>query len=187
MNSTKKEEPKKYFFGNVKEIIESIKSNPNIKIFVEANEYWDGVYQLEEDKESDSIEHFDIYDCNDELAVSVKNGEVTVGEDYEGYNLKKKAYEDRYYIWAKALIDKEELLKSLNEFLEEDNYDEASDLPEYFEYLGLPQTPDDAISYFVNTKDEDGIGRDIGIYDICWSSEVYVRQAEVELYSLDNW
>ena len=70
MNSTKKEEPKKYFFGNVKEIIESIKSNPNIKIFVEANEYWDGVYQLEEDKESDSIEHFDIYDCNDELAVS---------------------------------------------------------------------------------------------------------------------
>ena len=175
----------KYFFGNVNEIINIIKSNPNVKIIIEANEYWDGVYQLKEDKESDSIEHFSITDYNEELAVSVKNGEVTVGENYEGYNLKKKAYINTYYTWAKALIDNEDLLDNLNDFLEDENYDENSDLQEFFQFMEVSQTPDDAVSCFACTNFEGGIGREIGVDDICWTAEVYVRQADVELYSLD--
>ncbi|MDA9597086.1 hypothetical protein N9R95_01685, partial [Flavobacteriaceae bacterium] len=121
---------------------------------------------------------------NEEPAVTVKNGKVSVEEDYEGYNLKKKPREDRYYIWSKAIIDNVELLENLNEFLQEDGNDD-SDLNEFFDYLGLPQTPYDVINHFKHTNYDEGIGREIGVDDICWTAEVYVRQADVELYS-DN-
>ena len=175
-----------YYFKNVKEIIDLIKSKPDVEIFVGANEYWDGVYQLSEDKKSDSIEHFEIINVWGDYVTSNKNeaGENIVVVHDENYDLKKQPYRNRYYIWARALINNQDLLKKLNEFLEDDNYDQNSELYEFFEFMELPQTPDEAISYFEHKNYKEGTGREIGDDDISWAAEVYVREAEIELYSL---
>ena len=70
-------------FSNVGEIIKFIESEKDIKIKLEAYEYWSGVIQLKNENQSEGVDHFDIYDLNGESAVSVKNGGVTIGEDYE--------------------------------------------------------------------------------------------------------
>ena len=66
-------------FSNVGEIIKFIESEKDIKIKLEAYEYWSGVIQLKNENQSEGVDHFDINDLNGESAVSVKNGKVTIG------------------------------------------------------------------------------------------------------------
>lgn len=51
-------------FSNVGEIIKFIESEKDIKIKLEAYEYWSGVIQLKNENQSEGVDHFDIYDLN---------------------------------------------------------------------------------------------------------------------------
>ena len=140
------EDGNRHEFKNVKEIIDLIKSNPNLKIIIEVSTMWQGSYKIDE------------------------------GKTQQGF----------YHLWANATVKNDNLLNELNEFLEDDDFDQNNDVHEFFEYWDLSQIPSAAIASFEHTNFVEGKGTSVGTDDISWSSEDYVRESEYNLYALKN-
>jgi len=141
------EDGNRHEFKNVKEIIDLIKSNPNLKIIIEVSTMWQGSYKIDE------------------------------GKTQQGF----------YHLWANATVKNDNLLNELNEFLEDDDFDQNNDVHEFLcEYWDLSQIPSAAIASFEHTNFVEGKGTSVGTDDISWSSEDYVRESEYNLYALKN-
>tara|TARA_B100000768_G_C11173623_1_gene329824 strand:- start:34 stop:564 length:531 start_codon:yes stop_codon:yes gene_type:complete len=153
-------------FSNVGEIIKFIESEKDIKIKLEAYEYWSGVIQLKNENQSEGVDHFDINDLNGESAVSVKNGKVTIGEDYEGYDIKKRPLETKFYNWGSGEIDKDEFLTMLNDFINVESND--SDFNEFIDHYVHSEDYDETFETFEAENTQEGCGQEFGVDHISW-------------------
>ena len=171
-------------FESNKEILDFLKSDKDIKIKVLAYEYWDGFFQLSNEKKKDNIKHQSINDdCGDEIiSITEKDGkQIVSGDGADGYDLKKQTYEDELCIWEEGFCSKDFIISKLNEFIEEDK-DNASESIEYlFDYLDMPQDAWEVIELFDAKDGKSGEGREQGLHEFSWHATSYVRSSGVEL------
>ena len=169
-------------FETIKEIIDFLKSGDDIKIRVEAYEDWDGFLQLTNDKKSDNIKHYNLYDENGDqiIMITEKDGKQEVSGDYsvdmEGneYDLKKQTYEDTVYLWEKGFVDKVFLIDKLNEFVDEDEDNLSAELYNFFDFLDMPQDVHEVMELF---QVSDQTGQD----EYSWHAESYINDNGVDL------
>ena len=115
---------------SVNELIDLIKSNPNLKLRAVSSELCYGVFQIKNSNypneifASQKVEHsyFLLNMPPNELSELVKN---------PNYDPKKEAYQTRFHFWEYGSIDNKTLLDSLNEFVNEDESNKATEISEF--------------------------------------------------------
>ena len=171
-------------FDSIKEILDFLESNDDIKIRVDAHEYWDGYFQLSKDKKTDNIKHHNLYDDAGDtiIAIDESDGKQEVNGDYaEGYDLNKQTYEDEVCIWAEGFTKKEFLINNLNEFVAEDKENESKSIYEFYDFLDIPQDSWEVMEVFEAADERSGAGREEGLDEFSWHAESYVNSAGVDL------
>lgn len=172
-------------FKNIKELITYIETNKDIKVKVEAEEYWGGWYQLKNSKKCQGVIVKEIYDSSGDLAIKLKekNGKqiVEFGDGYdEGYDSNKQLKDGKFHIWGIAEISKENILKMLREFGEEESFD--SDFLDFINYhIHNCNEIDEAYELLNISEFEVGKGEDFGVDDISWSVEEDINNFSMEL------
>ena len=172
-------------FKNIKEIIDYIETKKDITIRIEAEEYWGGWYQLKNSKKCQGVIVKEIYDSSGDLAINLKeeNGKqiIEFGDGYdEGYDSNKQLKDGKFHIWGIAEISKENILKMLREFGEEESFD--SDFLDFINYhIHNCNEIDEAYELLNITEFEVGKGEDFGVNDISWSVEEYINNFSMEL------
>lgn len=169
-------------FESIKEIIDFLKSDDDIKIRVNAYEEWDGFFQLTNDKKSDNIKHIDLYDENGEriIMITKKDGKQEVSGDYSvdmdgnDYDMRKQTYEDTVYLWQNGFVDKDFLIDKLNEFVDEENDNLSAELHDFFDFLDMPQDVHAVMELF---QVSDQTGND----EYSWHAESYINDNGVDL------
>jgi len=169
-------------FETIKEIIDFLKSGDDIKIRVEAYEDWDGFLQLTNDKKSDNIKHYNLYDEQGDqiIMITEKDGKQEVSGDYfvdydgNEYDLKKQTYEDTVYLWQKGFVDKGFLIDKLNEFVDEDDDNLSAELYDFFDFLDMPQDVHEVMELFQ-------VSDQTGQYEYSWHAESYIKDNGVDL------
>jgi len=192
----KKEENTSMLPDTIRDIKKLIKSNPQIKIKIEAYEEWDGFFQLSDDKPSDSIKHYPL-DCrsNGEILSIVKdkngNEQVKLNEDFIGdeFDLQKQAYEGTYFIWENGIVNNDKFLELVDEFIDEGNNPDESNIDDFISFCEeneyIRQDPE-SIYEFDITEVNSGCGREIGVDEFSWTFESYVEQAYTEFKIITN-
>ena len=171
-------------FESIKEIIDFLKSNEEVKIQVNAHEYWDGYFQLSNDKKSDNIKHHNLYDDGGDTIISIDekdSKQVISGHYSEGYDLKKQTYEDELCEWEEGFTDKKFIINQLNEFIEEDKENASETIEYFYDFLDVPQSTYDVMELFEATNVRGGAGREEGEDEFSWHATSYVRSSGVDL------
>ena len=161
-------------FNNVEEILEFLKNLDNIKIKVSREIKYSGFYQLADDKKEklgytlDKVKEWTMDKGTD-------IGPESWVSDEEDFDLYKPLYEDYIFEKENGFTSKSNLIKLLNEFNDDDDYEELesvwelddflkernSDLMEYLEVselnFGYFDNKDKEISWWGNywTEDEE--------------------------------
>tara|TARA_B100001564_G_scaffold68384_1_gene54045 strand:+ start:46 stop:597 length:552 start_codon:yes stop_codon:yes gene_type:complete len=168
-------------FDSIKEVLDFLESNDDIKIRVQAYEDWEGYFQLSKDKKTDNIKHHNLYDDAGDTIISFDeiDGQQVVNEHSEGnYDLNKQTYEEEICIWAEGFTKKEFFINKLQEF--ETLLYEGK--PESFEdFLNSFQDSWEVMEVFEVEEQKGGAGRDRGLDEFSWYATYYVNSSGVDL------
>tara|TARA_X000000368_G_scaffold412795_1_gene399752 strand:+ start:738 stop:1355 length:618 start_codon:yes stop_codon:yes gene_type:complete len=190
---------------SINEIIEFIKSNPEIEIKISGFNRMDGYFQLSSEIESKSIKHTDLFDEYNGHILKVetdKEGNQTVefhpefkersvhlsltGEPHENFfpNLKKQIYQDYYYEWEEGIIENKSFLKHLNEFVEEnDENSNECDFDGFIEHIqdSFGCFIDEVAGAFDVNDGKCGKGREVGIDELSWCFSDYLKDGQIDI------
>ena len=169
----------------ISEILEFLNANKDVQIRVEAKEYWDGYYQLDSAAETDGLKHVELYDdAGDEIiSFEEKDGiQIVIGDYSEGYNIRKKTYNEEICIWARGFVRMDLLLVELNRFIECDQKNAHESINEFFDFIDIPQDSYEVMELFEVNDDISGAGSIMGKNEFSWHAESYVKSAEVNLF-----
>lgn len=171
----------------IKDLINFLETN-NIVIKASAYEYWDGFCQLKSDTQSDDVKHQSIWNESGDQIINVKeiNGkqEVSLCEwAGEGFDLKKKVYEEELCIWANGDVDKDSFIGDLEEFFSDNEGNPDLTYDDFYDNLieDAPQDSDEAIDIISCTNIKYGCGFSEGEDDFSWHATSYVNQAGIDL------
>ena len=169
---------------SINEIIESIKSNPEIEIKISGFQERDGYFQLSSDPKAGANIGWEL---SDELKEDIvwQNSGTTSLENLKAEwlpNMKKTLHQDYYYEWGEGIIENESFLEHLSEFVEidEDNGNEF-EIDEFIGYLEENEGSNiDAITDVFDMKeDKYGVGREIGADEFSWCLSDYTKDAQI--------
>ena len=188
---------------SINEIIEFIKSNPEIEINYSVYHRMDGYFQLTSDVESESIKHSELGDDYNGEILTVetdKEGNQIVefhpefkergishitGEPIDDFfpNLKKHIYQDYYNEWEEGIIENESFLEHLNEFIEEDEENGNESLEYYLDAVKESEGTriDEGAWDWSDEGIKGGVGRDVGVDEFSWFFSDYTKDGDFDI------
>ena len=173
---------------SIYEIIEFIKSNPEIEIKISSFEEYDGYFQLSSDAEAGANIGWKLEDDIKEDIVWQNSGTTSLENLKDEWlpNMKKPLYQDCYFEWDEGIIEHKSFLEHLNQFVEQDDENGSEcNINDFIEYMQecCGRDPDNVRDEF-NLKDDltGGIGREVGVDDeFSWYFSDYVEDAEINI------
>ena len=171
---------------SINEIIEFIKSNPEIEIKISGFQERDGYFQLSSDPKAGANIGWEL---SDELKEDIvwQNSGTTSLENLKAEwlpNMKKTLHQDYYYEWEEGIIENKSFLKHLNEFVEEnDENSNECDFDGFIEHIqdSFGCFIDEVAGAFDVNDGKCGKGREVGIDELSWCFSDYLKDGQIDI------